>query len=238
MLHYKFFIIILMICASAPLLQADKYEDYVAEYAGIAVAEMRRSGIPASVTLAQGLLESAAGRSTLATEGNNHFGIKCHGDWRGETMLRDDDAPDECFRVYGCAAESFEDHTRFLQRKRYASLFELDPTDYRGWAYGLSRCGYATDPNYGPRLTAIIERYGLYRYDLDEGAAGELDTEFIVQALRSTHVVSMSGDRHFVIAYPGDSYESIAGELGLDAGRLAGCNGGAEVTDWMEVYLQ
>ena len=237
MLRNKFFIIILMIFASVPMSQADKYEDYVAEYSGIAVAEMRRSGIPASVTLAQGLLESAAGRSTLATEGNNHFGIKCHNDWRGETMLRDDDAPDECFRVYGSAAESFEDHTRFLQRKRYASLFELEPTDYKGWAYGLSRCGYATDPNYGPRLTAIIERYGLYRYD-HEGGAGEIDAEFIMQTLRSTHAVSMSGGRHFVIAYPGDSYESIAGELGMDAGRLARCNGDVALTDWMEVYLQ
>lgn len=136
MLRNKFFTIILMIFLSVPMLHADKYEDYVAEYSGIAVAEMRRSGIPASVTLAQGLLESAAGRSTLATEGNNHFGIKCHSDWRGETMLRDDDAPDECFRVYSSAAESFEDHTRFLQRKRYASLFELEPTDYKGWPMG------------------------------------------------------------------------------------------------------
>ena len=203
----------------------------------MAVAEMHRSGVPASITLSQGLLESGAGLSTLATEGNNHFGIKCHNDWQGETMLRDDDAKDECFRVYKSAAESFADHSRFLQRKRYASLFELDPTDYQGWAHGLKRCGYATDPTYAAKLIAVIERYGLYRYDRGGEQAGELDAEFIMQELKSTHVVNKSGGRYYIIAYPGDTYASIAQEFGIDAGALAACNEEREIEDWIEIYL-
>jgi len=216
---------------------ADKYEDYIERYAPIAVAEMQRAGVPASITLSQGLLESGAGMSSLAEEGNNHFGIKCHSDWQGETMSRDDDAPGECFRVYDSAAESYADHTRFLQRRRYAPLFELDVTDYHGWAEGLQRCGYATDRNYAARLVAIIDRYGLYRYDRGGDQAGELDAEYIAGALRSTHVVSSSGGRYFVIAYPGDSYSSIAEEFGMDTQQLREINGNAAIKDWEEVYL-
>ena len=134
MKRYKFSLIFFLMMLPGLRAGADKYEDYVERYAGMAVAEMRRSGVPASITLSQGLLESGAGLSTLATEGNNHFGIKCHNEWQGETMLRDDDEQGECFRVYGSAAESFADHSRFLQRRRYSSLFELEPTDYKGWA--------------------------------------------------------------------------------------------------------
>ncbi|MDE5807262.1 MAG: glucosaminidase domain-containing protein, partial [Muribaculaceae bacterium] len=108
----------------------DFYSDYIDRYAPIAVAEQRAHGIPASITLAQGLLESAAGRSSLATKGNNHFGIKCHSTWTGDTLLRNDDAANECFRVYRSAAESFADHSRFLLGKRYRQLFDFDITDY------------------------------------------------------------------------------------------------------------
>ncbi|MBD5230933.1 MAG: glucosaminidase domain-containing protein [Muribaculaceae bacterium] len=232
------FLSFIILCLSWLPLAADRYEDYVAAYADMAVAEMHRSGVPASITLSQGLLESAAGASTLASEGNNHFGIKCHNDWQGETMLRDDDALGECFRVYPSAADSFADHSRFLQRRRYAPLFELDPTDYAGWAHGLKSCGYATDPNYALRLIAIIERYGLYRYDHGAEEAAALDAEYIASRLRSRHAISRSAGRYFVIAWPGDTYESIAAELNLNPEALAAANDNCEITDWIEIYLK
>lgn len=140
-------------------------EEYIRKYSKIAVAEMYRSGIPASITLAQGLLESGAGKSRLATEGNNHFGIKCH-NWTGKKMYYDDDRKNECFRKYSSADESFRDHSDFLRYKdRYSFLFDLDPTDYRGWAYGLKKAGYATDPKYPQKLIKLIEDYRLYEYD-------------------------------------------------------------------------
>lgn len=140
-------------------------ERYIARYAATAVQEMYRSGVPASITLAQGLLESRYGMSELAVKGNNHFGIKCH-DWKGRTMRVDDDRRGECFRVYGDASESYADHSDFLRyRTRYRSLFDLEITDYKGWAYGLSKAGYATDPQYASKLIRIIEDYGLSRFD-------------------------------------------------------------------------
>ncbi len=141
-------------------------EDYITRYSGIAVAEMYRSGIPASITLAQGLLESGAGRSALASEGNNHFGIKCHNKWKGKTMRADDDAPNECFRAYSSAEASFRDHSDFLRfNDRYKFLFDYEITDYKAWAYGLKKAGYATDPSYPVKLIRYIEDYGLDRYD-------------------------------------------------------------------------
>lgn len=234
--------ILLAVCifASVQGIRADRYQDYIDRYSEIAIAEQAAHGIPASITLAQGLLESGAGRSTLATEGNNHFGIKCHSDWTGETMLRNDDAPDECFRVYDSPEQSFADHSAFLKRKRYAPLFELEITDYSGWAAGLKKCGYATDPNYASRLTAIIERYSLYL--LDGGAThAELTADFIHASLRASHPVRKSRGLHYVIAAPGDTYASIGKELGMNTEKLlayndADCDG--EIKAWEEVYLQ
>lgn len=222
--------------------RADAYTDYIEKYGEMAVAEQERSGIPASITLAQGLLESAAGRSTLAREGNNHFGIKCHTDWEGATMLRSDDAPDECFRVYDDASQSFADHTRFLQRKRYARLFDLDHGDYAGWARGLKECGYATDPHYADRLITIIERYGLASYDNGISGVSSEMADFISRTLASTHAVRRTSELHYVVALPGDTYTSIASELGTDAGELARYNDAdspdCEIRAWQEVYLQ
>ena len=128
---------------------------------------MKEHGIPASITLAQGILESGAGRSRLATEANNHFGIKCHSDWKGATIHHDDDALQECFRKYSHAKQSYEDHSLFLTtRGRYSFLFDLNKTDYKAWAYGLKKAGYATDPKYPERLIKLIEDYELYAYDL------------------------------------------------------------------------
>ena len=141
-------------------------ERYIARFASIAVNEMYRSGVPASITLAQGIIESRSGQSALAAEGNNHFGIKCHNSWKGRTMLADDDRKDECFRVYDSAEESFRDHSDFLRyRDRYKFLFDFPVTDYKSWAYGLKQAGYATDPSYAAKLIQCVENYNLSRYD-------------------------------------------------------------------------
>lgn len=142
-------------------------EQYIDQYREAAMANMRQTGVPASITLAQGILESGAGNSPLAREANNHFGIKCHKEWNGPTYIQDDDEKDECFRKYEDALQSYLDHAHFLtSRPRYKGLFELDITDYKGWAHGLKAAGYATNPNYAQILIGLIERYELHRYDL------------------------------------------------------------------------
>lgn len=140
-------------------------ELYILNYKDIAMVEMRSYKIPASITLAQGILESSSGRGRLAVEANNHFGIKCH-DWTGDRIHHDDDALQECFRKYKHANESFEDHSAFLtKRSRYSKLFQLDISDYKGWARELRAAGYATDRKYPEKLISLIERYELYQYD-------------------------------------------------------------------------
>lgn len=139
--------------------------DYIKQYSGFAIKEMKEFGVPASVILAQGIHESGAGKSLLAQEANNHFGVKCNSEWNGKSYHMNDDAPNECFRKYASPEESYDDHMKFLQRKRYASLFTLDKEDYKGWAYGLKRCGYATNPRYSEILISMIERYNLTRFD-------------------------------------------------------------------------
>lgn len=222
-------------------LSAGPYEDYIDRFSDIAVEHQSRYGIPASITLAQGLLESAAGRSRLAEEGNNHFGIKCHKSWTGETMLRDDDARDECFRVYRTPEESYDDHARFLKGQRYGRLFELEVTDYQGWARGLRECGYATDPNYAARLITIIERYSLYSYDTEEGRDDEAMALFIRQSLVSSHPVRRSRGLHYVVATPGDTYKTIAKEFDIPVKRLLAYNdrhSDCTIKEWEEVYLE
>ena len=225
-----------------PECRADRYSDYISRFAPMAVEQMELYGIPASITLAQGLLESAAGGSLLASQGNNHFGIKCHSDCTGDTMLRDDDAPDECFRVYQSPEQSFEDHSVFLTRKRYQSLFELSPYDYEAWARGLKKCGYATDPNYADRLISIIERYSLNAYDSGAADLAEQTAAFILESLRSAHVVRRGRGLHYVIANPGDTYRSIACEFDVDPTLIASYNDAddidVEIKPWQEVYFQ
>lgn len=141
-------------------------QKYIEDYKDIAMVEMQRYNIPASITLAQGILESGSGQGRLARYGNNHFGIKCHATWNGKTMTHDDDEKSECFRRYKYAYESFEDHSQFLMKRgRYSSLFELNPTDYESWAHGLKRAGYATDPAYAKKLIALIKKFSLHQYD-------------------------------------------------------------------------
>ncbi|MBU1720205.1 MAG: glucosaminidase domain-containing protein, partial [Bacteroidetes bacterium] len=140
--------------------------EYVGKFKEAAIREMEEGGVPASITLAQGLLESGNGNSPLARNANNHFGIKCHVGWEGETYIQDDDEANECFRKYKTVFDSYRDHSNFLRnRQRYAFLFELDPTDYKGWAKGLKKAGYATDPSYADRLIKLIEQYELHKID-------------------------------------------------------------------------
>lgn len=221
-------------------IKADVYEDYIRLFSHLAIEQQEEFGIPASVTLAQGILESSAGRSRLATKGNNHFGIKCHKDWKGSSMRQDDDAPNECFRVYHSPEESYRDHSLFLKRDRYKPLFELDPTDYKGWALGLKKCGYATDPNYADRLITIIERYGLFTYDSALGDADET-VMFIKSTLGATHRVRKTNGLHYIVALPDDTYESIAKELGMNVKKLMKYNDADKNTiikPWEEIYLE
>ncbi|MEN8804874.1 MAG: glucosaminidase domain-containing protein [Wenyingzhuangia sp.] len=139
---------------------------YIKKFAPLAMEEMRKFKIPASITIAQGILESGSGKSNLANKSNNHFGIKCHAGWQGERVYHDDDAKGECFRKYEYVATSYQDHSLFLStRNRYASLFDLKEDDYEAWAKGLKKAGYATDPKYPKKLISYIEKYKLYTYD-------------------------------------------------------------------------
>lgn len=166
------FIISLFLCLTAsaalpPDGQKSPQEKYIEQFASLAVEEMYRSGVPASITLAQGLLESRYGLSDLAAKGNNHFGIKCHNNWQGGRMYHDDDAKSECFRKYDSPEQSYRDHSDFLRyRDRYKFLFDYDVTDYKAWAHGLRKAGYATDPAYPSKLIRLIEEYKLHEYDL------------------------------------------------------------------------
>jgi hypothetical protein len=159
-------LLLLIICNTTTFAQTKARSQYISEYSQIAIDEMNRSGIPASITLAQGILESGNGKSELARKSNNHFGIKCHSSWKGARVYHDDDEQGECFRKYEEVRHSFEDHTDFLVRgSRYKFLFELEPGDYKGWAEGLKKAGYATSPDYAERLIKIIEDEMLYVFD-------------------------------------------------------------------------
>lgn len=151
--------------------------EYIDQFKGIAIEEMNAYGIPASITLAQGLFESGAGNSDLAKFANNHFGIKCGSGWTGESYYKNDDNENDCFRVYANPEESFRDHSTFLKKKNYARLFELDKNDYKGWAYGLKACGYATNPKYPQLLLNIINKYQLDQYDRPEGELAKIKRE-------------------------------------------------------------
>jgi hypothetical protein len=141
---------------------------YIDQFKSIAIQEMNLYGIPASITLAQGLFESGSGNGELARVANNHFGIKCTSDWKGKSYYKNDDNANDCFRVYDKPEDSFRDHSEFLKRKNYSKLFELDKNDYKGWAYGLKKAGYATNPNYPSLLIGIIQKYKLDQYDSPE----------------------------------------------------------------------
>lgn len=214
------------------------YNSYIEQFHSIATAQQRSHGIPASIILAQGLLESGAGRSRLATEGNNHFGIKCH-DWQGKKIYHDDDEQNECFRKYNHARESFEDHSLFLtSRSRYQSLFLLEADDYKGWAHGLKAAGYATDPNYAYKLIEIIERYELYRFD--KGKTDEFILPPAAVAVTGGHAVYKSNGVKMIVARTGDSYASLSAASGIREDKLRYYNDAPEhatLRPGMIVYL-
>ncbi len=205
------------------------YQTYVNQYKDLAIEQMLRYRIPASITLAQGLFESRAGLSDLARQGNNHFGIKCHTSWTGARQYHDDDARGECFRVYQDAKESYEDHSKFLAKQpRYASLFELSITDYKGWARGLRRCGYATNPQYANKLIQIIELYKLHDYDkakrYDHFMANHSGTDQPVNAEGLLHPIRMFNENYYLKARKGDTFKSIGKEVGISWRKLAKYN--------------
>lgn len=198
--------------------QYNIYTRYIEDHKKLAIEQMRKHDIPASITLAQGLLESAAGTSYLAREANNHFGIKCHADWRGKFICVDDDKKGEHFRVYRTVEDSYEDHSLFLKRSRYAPLFSLNITDYKGWAHGLKKCGYATNPQYAQLLINIIERFELYQYDCKKGRTEKQDKDM----MSGGHILRVlrCNECYYVIAQQGDTWESIARGVGKSARKL------------------
>jgi len=200
--------------------QKDLYNSYINQYMNMAVEQMARYRIPASITLAQALLESRAGTSPLAVSGNNHFGIKCGGTWAGTYMLVDDDAKNEHFRVYQSVKDSYEDHSRFLRvNGRYANLFSFKITDYKSWAYGLKAAGYATNPRYADILIQLIEDYDLSKLDHFS------DSRRWQKVLREEekpdgHKVMMCNQNFYTIARQGDTFKSISKEMGVSERRL------------------
>lgn len=197
------------------------YSDYFDKWGEVAVQQMVQYRIPASITLAQGVLESGAGRSELARKANNHFGIKCNG-WTGRKSYHDDDERGECFRAYDNAYQSYVDHSVFLTTsQRYRRLFDLKRTDYKGWAHGLKACGYATSPTYATRLIEIIETYKLHRYDtgkeFDKGGSSSV----LQGELR--HVYAFNKN-YYVRARRGDTFRRIADELDVSYRKLASYN--------------
>ena len=166
--------VLISVSALATTTEKSAMELYIEKYAPLAVAEMYRSGVPASITLAQGLLESASGQSELAQKANNHFGIKCHAGWEGGKYMYNDEVGRECYRKYSHVSESYSDHSDFIRyRDRYKFLFDYKVTDYKAWAYGLKKAGYATDPAYPTKLINLIETYNLYEYDRKPASYGK-----------------------------------------------------------------
>ncbi len=205
---------------------------YIEQYKGIAIQEMNQYGIPASIKLAQALLESGNGSSNLAREGNNHFGIKCSSGWSGKKMYKDDDAVNDCFRVYGRPEESFRDHSEFLLRKRYEALFDLDKNDYVGWARGLKKAGYATNPRYPELLISLIERYQLSQYDAPESKREKIVRE---EKVHKEIVKNIPNDAKDAVAKPpvtlvihevrnGETLYAISSKYGLSVENLKTLN--------------
>ena len=245
-------LLIVFCCVGVKAQNYDKTDvsNYIRTYSNLAITKMQEHKIPASITLAQGILESAAGTSELAVKANNHFGIKCHKTWEGKTYHKDDDKQGECFRKYNSAAESFEDHSQFLKASRYADLFKLEITDYKSWAHGLKKAGYATHPEYAQRLIRVIEEYGLAVYDKKESsqplannnkprnetpqsskpsADFKTDPEPFngfspVPYDYTTRTVYSNNGSYFIVAKKGDTFYKIALDVQLSVGELKSYN--------------
>ena len=243
--------------------QQQTREEYIEKYKDAAIQSMKTHGIPASITLAQGCLESADGNSDLAVRANNHFGIKCHNDWKGPTYYKKGDDPGKsCYRKYRNASESFKDHSDFLRYgQRYAFLFDLQITDYKGWSHGLKKAGYATDPQYAQKLIKIIEDYRLYRFDQEIYAKAEKKPDLLppspsqlqqvmeLNPAKNSLLYKYSRNRviykrngvPYILAGDLDTYKSIADEYNLFTGELLRFNDlkkPVELAPGTVVYLQ
>jgi hypothetical protein len=211
-------------------------DQYIQRFKAIAVQEMNTYGIPASITLAQGLFESGNGNGDLARIANNHFGIKCTADWKGKSYYKDDDQVNDCFRVYDHPEDSFRDHSNFLKRKRYAPLFELDKNDYVGWANGLKTAGYATNPKYPQLLINVIQKYNLDQYDRPEGEIQKIKREDRVlaqinqnigKAVKDSIVNVTPTDKLYTVKQ-GDTLFNISKRFGLTVDELKALNNMAD----------
>jgi len=211
---------------------------YIERFKAIAIEEMNTSGIPASITLAQGLFESGSGNGELARVANNHFGIKCTSDWKGKSYYKDDDNANDCFRVYDKPEDSFRDHSAFLKRKNYIKLFELDKNDYQGWAYGLKKAGYATNPNYPALLIGIIQKYNLDQYDSPEGELSKIKRvdrvitqidKNAVKTEKDSIVQTNPSDKLYTVKQ-GDTLYNISKRFGLTVDDLKTLNNMADNT--------
>ena len=197
------------------------YWTYIDKYKDWAIEQMHEYHIPASITLAQGLLESNAGRSRLATVANNHFGIKVGGSWTGPYIIQSDDAPNDRFRKYKSARDSYIDHSKFLQGKRYQGLYRLGSTDYKGWARGLKDAGYATSPTYAEALIRIIEMYELYRFDTGKYRATKIvTTSNSNDDFFNRHIVYRGNKNYFIIVEVGDDMATISKKTGVSLRKL------------------
>ena len=233
-MKYFLYAIIFLITISSAIAESTRSE-YNKKYQVIAIEEMNRSGIPASITMAQACLESSDGNSTLSKMSNNHFGIKCKSTWTGKSVYYDDDEKNECFRKYNSVEESYMDHTDFLMNNpRYSALFQLAQDDYVGWAHGLKNAGYATAKDYASRLIKIIEDYQLYRLDYrvsnDQLVVADtpINSKYIsknlsINPFNSHQVIKRNGIKS-VVAREGDTYEILAQELGKQAWELYNFN--------------
>ncbi len=230
MKHISIFTLFILLTIST-FSQKITRQEYISQWQVLAIEEMNRSGIPASITMAQGVLESGDGNSELSKKSNNHFGIKCKKSWKGKKVYYDDDAKNECFRKYKTVEDSYIDHTNFLMdNQRYGSLFQLKHTNYKGWAKGLKKAGYATAHDYDKRLIKIVEENKLYRLDkkmtFNEMASFEQQTvsnglskSLTLNPYNQHEVVKFNGIKSVVVR-KGDTYEMIAQELGLSDWEL------------------
>ncbi len=206
---------------NASMTAQQRIQLYVETFAPIAIEEMRLYEIPASITLAQGILESGSGKGTLAVSANNHFGIKCHSTWTGERVYHDDDELGECFRKYTDVKYSYRDHSLFLsQRSRYADLFELKLSDYKGWAKGLKKAGYATDPKYPDKLISLIERFELWRYDGGDSSNSRSKYVETHKPEDSKKERAINGRNRVYVVRAGDTLYSLSKRFGLSVDQI------------------
>jgi LysM repeat protein len=219
----KRYIVLFFVCYSFSLFSQsytkEDIHDYIKTYYSVAIKKMQEHKIPASITLAQGILESGAGLSQLARESNNHFGIKCHSDWKGGRVYKKDDGPNDCFRKYKKVEDSYEDHSQFLLRNRYSRLFRLNIKDYKAWAKGLQECGYATDKAYANKLIKLIEDYELYKYDSKKtrtsGSKNSKKNSNKIEKPRLDRDVYKTHGLIYVEANDNDSFDAIAYDMGF-----------------------